>query len=160
MSNRFQKGIGLVEVLVAISILSILVGTLVLITNMYLSGAESNLYSTQGAYLAEEGVEAVKSMSDVQWSNITSLSTSTNYFLTFSTSSSAWATTTKASSVGIFYRTFALSDVYRDAEGHLVTNGGISDSQSKKVTVSVSWMTKTGTTTKIISAYITNILGD
>ena len=159
--NNFKKGSGLVEILVAVFIFSIILGSLIEANNMYLSGAGENLKMTQGAYIAEEGIEAVKIMRDTSWTNISSLTDNTNYYLYFDTSSSTnntWKATSTANSVNIFTRTFKTNVFYRDSNGRIVTSGGILDTNTKKITVSVSWNSKNGTTTKTLSTYITNII--
>jgi Tfp pilus assembly protein PilV len=159
---NLQKGSGLVEILVAIFVFTIIVGSLITASNQYLSGAEENLKSVKGAYLGQEGIEAVKIIRDTNWSNISSLTAGTSYYLYFDTSSSTnntWKATTTASFVdSVFVRTFKLTTVNRDANGRIVTSGGTLDTNTEKVTVSVSWPSKSTTTTKFLSTYITNII--
>ena len=158
----FKKGFGLVEILVAVFVFTIVLGSLITASNMYLSGAGDNLRSTEGAYLAEEGIEAVKITRDTDWNTISALTDNTNYYLYFDISSStnnAWKATSTISSIdSIFIRTFKLNAVYRDLDGKIILNGGTLDSNTEKATVSVSWKSKNSTTTKTLSTYITNIL--
>jgi prepilin-type N-terminal cleavage/methylation domain-containing protein len=159
---NFKKGFGLVEIIVAVFVFSIVLGSLISASNMYISGAEENLKSTKGAYLAEEGIEAVKITRDANWANISALSNNTNYYLYFDTSSSTnniWKATSTASLIdSIFTRTFKLEAVYRDSDGRITLSGGILDPNSKKVSVSISWPSKSTTTTKVLSTYIADIL--
>jgi prepilin-type N-terminal cleavage/methylation domain-containing protein len=155
---NLKKGFTLIEVLVAIPIFVVVLGSLIVASNLYLSGAGDTLKNTEGAYLAQEGIEAVKILRDYNWTNITSLSTTTNYYLTWDTSSTTWKATTTASAINSFIRTFGIGDVKRDSNGKIVSSGGTFDTNTKKVTVSVSWRSKNGTTTKTLSTYITNIL--
>jgi Tfp pilus assembly protein PilV len=158
---KFKKGSGLVEILVAIFIFSIILGSLITISNTYLSNSGENLKIARGAYLAEEGIEALKTMRDKDWANVTALNTGTNYYLYFDTSSSTnymWKATTTASVIdSIFKRTFTLSAVYRDSNGRIQQSGTL-DANTKLVSVSVSWPTKNATTTKSLSTYIADIL--
>lgn len=160
--NSFKKGFGLVEVIVAIFIFTLILGLLITASNMYISGAGDNLKSAKAAYLAEEGIEAVKIIRDTGWNNISAFSDNTNYYLYFDMSSSTnniWKATTTASSVdSIYIRIFKTSPVYRDSNGRIVTTGGILDTNSKQISVSISWPSKIGTTTKTLSTYIANIL--
>ena len=155
-------GSGLVEILVAVSIFSIVLGSLITASNMYLSGAEENLKSTKGVYIAEEGMEAVKIMRDNDWGNITTLTDNTNYYLYFDTSSSTnniWKATSTTSFIdSVFIRILKVNAVYRDLNGRIVESGGTLDSNTKKVSVSVSWPSKSTTTIKTLSTYIANIL--
>ena len=160
--KSFKKGSGLVEILVAVFIFTIILGSLITASNAYLSGAGANLISTKGAYLAEEGIEAVKTIRDSGWTNINALSNDTNYYLYFDTSSSTdniWeATTTANVTDSNFIRTFVLNSVSRDTNGRITQNGGTLDSKTKQLTVSVSWISNNSTTTKSLSTYITKIL--
>lgn len=128
---------------------------------MYLSGATENLKSAKGAYLAQEGIEAVKIIRDTNWSTISTLSDNTNYYLYFDTASSTnntWKATSTISFIdSIFLRTFKLNAVYRDSDGRIQTSGTL-DTNTKKISVSVSWQSKNSTTTKTLSTYITNII--
>ena len=160
--KNLKKGSGLVEILIAVFIFSIILGSLITASSTYFSGAGDNLISTKGAYLAEEGIEAVKTIRDSSWNNISSLSDNTNYYLYFDTSSSTnniWKATTTASSIdSTFIRTFKVNAVYRDSNGRIISSGGTLDLNTEKVTVSISWKSKNSTTTKTLSTYITNLL--
>lgn len=159
---NLKNGSGLIEILIAVFIFSIILGSLITASNKYLSGASDNLKSTKAAYLAEEGIEAIKIIRDTNWSTISNLADNTNYYLYWNTSSSTnntWSATTTASTIdSIFTRTVVLNNVYRDSNGRIVTSGGTLDANTEKVTVTISWKAKAATTTKSISTYITNIL--
>jgi Tfp pilus assembly protein PilV len=151
-----QKGSGLVEILVAVFIITIILGSLVAVASMYLSNAKESLRSTQAAYLASEGIEAVKTIRDTSWDNITALVNGTDYYLYFDNNLSVWKATTTKSSIGGFSRILNISSVYRDSNYRIILSGGTIDTNTKKVTAYVSWNTKNSTTTKYISTYITN----
>ncbi len=160
--NNYKKGSGLAEILVAVFIFSIILGSLVEVASIYLAGSGESLKSTKGAYLAGEGIEAVKIIRDTGWGNITSFTDNTNYYLYFDTSSSTnniWKATSTISLVdSIFTRTFKSNSVYRDINGRIVQSGGTLDLHTKKITVSISWKLKNATTTKLLSTYIADIL--
>lgn len=155
---NIKKGVGLVEVLVAVFIFTIILSSLILISNMYLSGAGDNLKLTQAAYLAEEGVEAVKVIRDNNWTNISDINLGQSYYLYFSTASSTWQATTTVIYVDDFIRSFVLEEVKRNADGD-ISDFGDTDLKTKKLIVFVSWFGKTGETTKSLKTYITDIVG-
>lgn len=161
MSKKYKKGSGLVEILVAIFIFTLILGSLINASNMYLSSAIDSLESTKASYLAEEGIEAIKTIRDNNWNNISSLSNDTDYYLYFDTSSSTkniWVSTTTSYFVDSIYdRRFRLGSVYRDANGRIVSSGGSLDPDTKIVTVSIIFTSRNSTTTKTLSTYITNI---
>ena len=157
-----KKGSGLVEILVAVSIFSVILVSLITVSNMYLSSAGESLKSAKGAYLAQEGMEAVKIIRDTNWNNISAITDDVNFYIDFDTSSSTnntWKSTSTFSYIdSIYIRVFKLNSVFRDSNGRIIQNGGTLDPNSKKVTVTVSWKTKNSTITKILSTYITNII--
>jgi len=158
---NYKNGSSLVEIVVAIFIFTVVLGLLINISSTYLSSSGDNLNIAKGAYLAEEGIEAVKIIRDSGWSNISSLSNNTNYYLYFNTSSSTniWQATTSALIIdSIFARTFVLNPVYRDSNGRIINSGGTLDANTEQVVVSVSWPSKASTMTKSLSTYIANIL--
>jgi len=153
----------LVEVLIGVFIFSVVLTSLITAANMYLSTSGDNLKSAKAAYFAEEGIEAMKTIRDANWTNITALSTSTAYYLVFNTASSTncfWSATSTATSTDGLTRKITVSNVNRDATGHIVSSGGTTDANTKRITVSVSWTAKAGLTTKSLSAYLTNIIGN
>lgn len=153
----------LVEILVAMFVFSVVLGALITASNMYLSRSGDNLKSAKAAYFAEEGIEAMKTIRDVSWTNITSLSTTTTYYLNFNTASSTnyvWNTSASPTSTDGFTREITLAGVNRDATGHIVSSGGTYDANTRLVTVSIAWIAKSGTTTKSLATYLTNIIGN
>jgi len=127
-------------------------------TRTYQEFDKTNLADNQGAYeaLLKSGIEAVKFMRDVSWdSNIALLSVGVPYTLVFDGIS--WkATTTPLFIANQFDRRISLESVYRDDFGNITSSGWL-DANTKKVSVTVSWQKDTGTTTKEITTYVSNI---
>jgi hypothetical protein len=156
-----NKGLSLIEVLVGSSIIIIFFMALVGIYNTYLKISRTNIYSIKAGYLAEEGIEAIKSLRDVSWnSNIAPLPTNTNIYLTFN--SGRWATTTTNVYVDqIFERKIVINSVNRDlSTGDIVMSGGALDTGTKLITVTVAWPYKNSTSTRVMSTYVTNLYQD
>lgn len=160
MKNKhFKKGVGLVEVLVAVFIFTVILSSLILISNLYLLGATDSLKNTQAAYLAEEGIEALKTIRDNSWDNISSIPIDTEKYLSFSTASSSWQISDSEDLVSIFSRSFIINSVNRDSDGD-ISLSGTDDPNTKKINITVSWNGKNGVITKNLVTYITNITGD
>lgn len=156
MKNR---GSGIIEVIVGLAIIFVGVFALLKTYNYYLKFALIHKYDVRATLLAEEGIEAVKLLRDKGFAlKIATLSSEVSYGLGFV--NSFWESTTTRKYVdGIFDRTFVLSDVYRSPTDD-VSASGILDPDTKKVTVSVSYRGISGTTTKSVSAYITNLFSN
>lgn len=147
------------EVLVGASIFLVVLLGLSSALNIIIQASLANTPKIQGTLLAEEGLEAVRVMRDNGWTaNIQPLASNTNYFLTFN-GATFKSTTTPSYIDGTFYRTFRLSDVYRNSSQD-ISGSGTLDPKTKLVTVSVSWSFHGATTTESIPTYLTNIFNN
>jgi prepilin-type N-terminal cleavage/methylation domain-containing protein len=159
MNNRMRKGMTMVEVVIASAIILSAVVVLSAVHNLYLKSALSNGGILKSAYLAEEGIEAMRYLRDDSWSaQIGPLSSGTDYGL--SLSGSAWQTGTGNQWIDGFERAIRVGNVSRDANGDIVSSGGTLDPDTRLVTVSVSWQSRGATTTRAISTYLTNLRGN
>jgi Tfp pilus assembly protein PilV len=153
---KSNQGMALVEILIGSAIISM--GILAISTSYteYYKYALANQKNVEATYLLEEGLEVATLFRDKGWAgNIAGVSTTTTYYLTFS---SDWATTTTAQYVdGTFLRSVNFYDVKRDGSDDIVISGGTYDPNIKKVTVTVSYWQGHSTTTKTMSAYIANL---
>jgi len=145
----------LAEILIGASIMSMAILAAVSAYSTYIKYAFANQKNIQASYVLEEGMEVMIFLRDTSWSNISQLSTTTTYYLTFSGSS--WATSTTPQYVdGQFLRSITLADVRRDADDKITVSGTL-DTGTKKITTTVSYWQGHSTTTKTISTYLTNI---
>jgi Tfp pilus assembly protein PilV len=155
MKNFKNGGFLMVEVLVAISIItvSILAATAVAQKSIYVS--RQAVHTTQAAFLLEEGAEAVRIFRDNAWTNISGLTANTNYYPTFS--SGTWSLSSTPNTVDIFTRTASVANVNRDNTTKDISATGIDDPGTKLVTITVSWPEGGVTITKTLQFYMTNI---
>jgi len=151
-----NKGLALVEIVIASSIMLMVVLATSLAYNAYLQYALLNHKSVQAGYLAEEGVEVVSFFRDQGFtSHIANLSPGTTYYFYFN--SSLWLSTTTPQYIdGQFLRSFVVENVARDSSDDIAASG-TNDPNTKKVTVSTAYLSGHATTTQTLSTYITNI---
>lgn len=151
-----KSGFGVVEVLVASVIVSLVLVGLHATTAQALRLVQQSAKRTQATFLMEETIEVLRSQRDAGWtSSIGTLSAGAQYFLAFN--GSAWnITTTNIFIDDLFERKFVIENVYRDANDDIAASGTL-DPNTKKINVTVSWLAQTGTTTQSISTYITNL---
>lgn len=150
-----NKGVALIEVLVGAFILS--AGVLVTsgVFSNYVNYALSNQKNIQASYLLEETLEVLSVIRDNNWSNISSFSTTTDYYLFFNGIS--WVSTTTSQYVdGEFLRKFHVYDVRRNGSG-IISVSGTYDPNIKKITATIEYLQGHSTTTKSISTYVANI---
>jgi len=161
-----NKAFSIVEVVVACAIISVTVLALMSTAGKSIQVSNQTIMQSQATLLIEEGVEAVKSIRDNNWTNISGLTNSTNYYLFFYTTTNQWSLITSQTAPngsiptypidGAFTRNVVFSSVYRNASND-IANSGTLDTGTKKVTVTVSWNKPGGVASKNLSFYISNI---
>jgi Tfp pilus assembly protein PilV len=158
-----KRGMGLVEVIVGVAIITTGILSLVGAYFYYLQVMVHNTPNIQAAYLLEESIETTRLLRDQSWNgNIATLSPAIEYHLIFSPATSKWSTTSGTSPLidGQFDRVITASSTYRNANHDIVpvgTPGSILDASTTLITAKVSWLENNGTTSKTLSAYLTNI---
>ena len=160
-----KRGMGLIEVIIGVTIISVGILGLVGTYYYYLKIMMHNTPNIQATYLLEEGIESMRLLRDQSWdNNIASLSPGVDYHLVFNTTTSKWSTT--GSNVSLiddqFDRVIVADEVFRDV-GHNIVDAGVSgaalDASTTLITAKVSWFDGS-TTTKTLSAYLTNVFGN
>ncbi len=146
----------IVEVILASALIAAALISVIAVAGRSLEISRRSLHLYQASLVLEEGAESVRTIRDNAWTNISGLTSGTTYYLSYA--SGAWSLSTTPSTVDIFTRTVTLSDVYRNATTQdIVSTGGVLDSGTKLVTVSVTWNEGTTTMTKTLPFYIAKI---
>ena len=156
--GNHYSGIGLVEVIISVSILTVIMIGLISTFNYYVGTGIRSTEKIQGVLLAEETLEAVRFMRDSSWSTIGDLATSTSYHLEFT--GVLWkASSTQIVIDGRFEQTFTFDDVYRrDSDDDIVplSSGDAKTLDPDTLLITVSILTDGATTTEIVT-YMTNL---
>jgi Tfp pilus assembly protein PilV len=153
--NFFNRGFMIVELLVAVSIVTVSILAAMAVSQKSIYVSRQAFHTTQAAFLLEEGAEATRIVRDNGWANISGLAVSTNYYPTFS--GGTWTLSTTANTIGIFTRTVSLAAVNRDATTQDIASAGTNDPGTRLVTVTVSWAEGGTTITKTLQFYISNL---
>jgi Tfp pilus assembly protein PilV len=138
-----NKGFMAVEVLVAVSILTIFILVAMAVAQKSVYVSRQALHATQAAFLLEGGAENARIARDNAWSNVLSLSTSEQF--------------------DIFTRTVVSSDVCRNTSNDDISpavpcgEATYNDARTKLITVTVSWPEGGITITKTLRFYLTDI---
>lgn len=123
----------MIEILVAIAILVIVSASLLGLISFSLGAASLTKQTTKANALAQEAMEATRTIRDRNWSEITN----GQYGIT--NVGGYWDFDGVENTINGFTRTVLIEDVRRDANDNIVESGGISDPNTKKATVTVSW---------------------
>lgn len=157
-----KKGSLLVEVVIASAIIVIITFAIVSAASKGIQLSSRALEQTQASYLLEEGAEVVKIVRDNNWTTFAALTLETTYYLVFDNASNAWSLTTTPPMPSTidekFSRSVVFSQVSRDATTQdIVVGSGVIDTRTKKVVVTVSWLSSGLTVSKTLSFYVSDI---
>lgn len=154
-SKAVEGGFGVVELLAAIVIITVALVFIMEVYSFFIKAGNQNEKRLQAVSLAEEAIEAVRSMRDQDWNSISSLSFNTAYYPDQSASPAKWILVSGQQNINGFTRQVILSRVYRDANDNIVESGGIEDPGTRKVMSTTSWQDR-GDFNVELAAYLTN----
>lgn len=159
--NIYSKGMGLIEIIIGTSIISLSMVGLITAFNLFIRAGLANTDKIQAIYLLEESSEAFRHMRDGGWAvNISSLSKNNPYYLALGGSS--WTATTTSSLIDdMFNRTITIYDVYRrDSDSDIVASTSPDsktlDPNIVQITTNVTW-NKGGVNS---TTYLTNMFNN
>lgn len=166
-SQKYSKGISIIELLVAIVIIGVAVSALISFATFSLRTASLLKQTTQASFFVQEGLEALKNYRDnTGWNDDDPLNNydglgvvPTGASLRFELSGDTpqrWQLLSGTETLGIFTRDIVLEPVERDTQDNIVVSGGTLDLGTKKVTVTVFWEERGGTRELEVITYLTN----
>lgn len=151
-SQFYNRGISLVEVLVGVALIGV-VGIFINITVTQFAQIRNNILTdTNKVYLTEEGYEIVRLLRDENWTNISSLSLNTPYYLQVSTTTLAIGGSSELID-GRYNRNFMVQSIYRNGSGNIVastTAGATVDTDARELSVYVGDSNGTNTIKAIL----------
>lgn len=159
---RRAAGIGLVEIVIAAGIFAAAGFALMALVQYSTGVMDNNLRRIQAAFLAEEGIEAVRHLRDQTWPNIGNADPATPYYLVFTPGTPAsWSLTSVAQPQisGTFTRQVQLPEVQRSGADDIVTSGGVVDPNTRLVRVTISWQDRGEAKSLQLETYLTNVFG-
>ena len=168
LETKFPKnGFSIIEILVVTTVLIGVMGALIGFAVFSLGATISYKQTAQATSLAQEGMEAMRNFRDaIAWDNNDSgneydglgiMALATPYYPRKSLDNPPkWQFIQGTETVGIFTRSVSFVNGQRNAQQDLVESGGTSDSDTKKVTVQVSWLEASRQHSVSITSYFTN----
>jgi len=146
-----MKGFGLIETIVALGLFSVIATAGITGFIPALQMGRSGREQTQATSLLRESQEAVRSIRDRDFGNITAGT------FGIGISSSQWSFSGTSDVNDKFTRQINVSQASRDAGGSLVTSGGTTDPDTFTVTSRVTWNNSIGDTRQLSSSnFLTN----
>ncbi len=156
--KNFEKGLGMVEIIVVVAV--ILVGFTAILQLFRLQIQTERIKREElAAYaLLSESLEAVRSVRDSNWSNLSSLTMGADYYPVIS--GGAWSLTLlNPGPTNGYSQWVVLSSVQRDINANIVPSGGSTDADTFGVRSFVEWQSGKNTKTKSLTTYLTNWQG-
>lgn len=150
-----EKGFGVVELLAAIVIIAVALVFIMEVYSFFIKAGNQNEKRLQAVALAQEAIEAVRSMRDQDWNSISSLSFDALYYPDQSASPAKWILVSGQQGINGFTRQVVLRRVYRDANDNIVESGGVEDPGTRKVVSTIFWQDR-GDFNVELAAYLTN----
>ena len=169
MNNFNQKGFGLVEIIIAATIGMIILLSVAAYLNFSLKIAAEDINRAEALYFAKSSLEQARSVRDegdyenknYGYENLYSLTFGDQYYFKADTSGpKKWISVPGSNTIGRYTVWVVLSDVYRDKDvgvyKDIVSSAGTLDSETLKITSSVSYQTRDGIKQIDLHEYLTN----
>lgn len=160
MSNKNMKniceimgknsGAVLIELIVSLAVFMIIVAGVFSTLLGSLRDTVDNKSQTEGHFLAQEGIEAVKSIRDNDWLDLAD----GTHGLT--DGSGYWDFQGVSETIGDYTRSITIEGVNRDVSGDIVTSGGSLDPRTKKITTTIDWIGIASAQSIITESYLTD----
>ena len=150
-----QKGIGMIEVIVCLTIIVISFWGFLELISYNLKIQERNKAKIEATNLAVETIEAIRSIRDEDWNNLASLSLETRYYPVVSGNKWILTLTNPGPINGIYDCWVVLEKVYRDINDD-ISPSGIEDPETKKATAFIEWNDRGQIKQFNLTSYLTN----
>jgi len=151
-----QKGFSVIEIILAAALFLIFSGGAIIVV---LQGFDANRTATEmivANQYAIEGLEAVRSIGDQSYSNLT-LSSGTGLVRSASNTWTFSGTNNQFGPNNKYTRVITITAVNRDASGNIVSSGGTLDANTKKITATVTWTHTSARIDSVVqTTYLTN----
>ena len=154
-----NKGVSLIEILVAVAIISSTLISLLGLTSFCLRITSVINQTNKANNMAREMMEQVRSFRDVtSWSvdGLGTITSNIDYYIQKSGTPATWQLIQGTETVNGFTRKVIFEDVMRNLNDDIVESGGVSDPNTKKVTATISWEERGNSRQIELLSYFTN----
>lgn len=144
-----RRGFSLIELIVAISVFSVLIAGVTFLVGGPFSGSSNN---REAERFAREALGAVDIIKERSWTQIDGNSDGTDKKVNRD-SNGDWVISSGTETRGSFTRAIKITSVERDSSGVIVASGGTNDPSTKKIAVTIS---ASGVADYVLETYVTN----
>lgn len=157
IGNMKNTGFTIIEILIVIAVITTALAAILGFFAFESQVAERSRMRLEAISLAEETIEAVRNFRD----NTTWATTGVGKFTIDAdyhpaSSSAGWNIVSGNETINGFTRKIIFSKVYRYTTNDNISDSGTEDSNTRKITVTVSWTDRQGAENESLITYITN----
>ena len=155
MKRIQQKGIGMIEVIVSLTIIASAFWFFYGLAVYGLIIQEQNKAKIEALNLTSEAIEAVRSVRNEDWLNLSSLTPDTRYYPIISENKWILSDTEPELINENYKRWIVAKKVYRDSNDN-ISASGMEDDQTRKITATTEWIRQGKIDQIILVTYLTN----
>lgn len=156
LRTKNKSGFGLVEILVAITIIGLSLSALAGLGNFALKIQNRLKKNMTASYLAAEAIEATRAIKDEDWALVSGLGIGSLFHPDQIGSPVKWSLSSGSEVINGFTRQIVFANVYRDSNDDIVDAAATLDTNTKKITATVSWSDQGQSQQVLLSTYIVN----
>jgi len=156
LKAKNKSGFGLVEILVAITIIGLSLSALAGLGNFALKIQNRLKKNMTASYLAAEAIEATRAIKDENWALVSDLGIGSLFHPDQSGLPAKWSLDSGSETINGFTRQIVFANVYRDSNDDIIDSVATLDSNTKKITATVSWSDQGQSQQVSLSTYIVN----
>lgn len=143
------------EVVIVSGLVLVIFSGIASVFNFHIKKSVSLTDNIKAEFLATEGLEALRTIRDAGYANISALPRDTDRYLYWN--GAAWTATTAPELIdSVFARKFRVFDVYRNGSGDISASGTL-DTNILKAEITVVWADNATTSERVISTYLGNV---
>ncbi len=154
-NSKLQKGVSIIEVIIALSIIFIAFFSFLTLAQYSLKLQDQSKSKLEAINIATETIEATRSVRNEDWDKFTSLSLDTPYYPVILSNKWTLSSTNPGLINGVYDRWVIIEKVYRDVDDN-ISSSGTEDSQTKKITAFVEWNDRNQIKQIDLITYLTN----
>jgi len=155
-NQQSENGLGMVEIIVVIAVITVSFTAVLQLFKLQVQTERAKREEMAGYTLLSESLEAVRSIRDDAWSNLSSLTIGAEYYPEISGNS--WVLSSiDPGAINGYSRWIVINSVNRDASDNIVSSpSGSLDSDTLEIVSYVEWQSNGTTTSRNLRTYLTN----
>ena len=154
-----ERGVSLIEVVVMVFVATVLLFSIAEVAKLSFRTFSAKKFEYRAVLYLNEGIEALHAMRDESWTTkIAPITVSTTQYIVPTSNSWIFTASSPGQLDGVFTRTAVLQNIFRDTADDINPGGSTPDPDTKKATVTISWVSPVGPRSLSVDTYITNYL--